>query len=139
MRTLSLAVGVLLASGFILHHRAAETTRQPAAGMPEWPGYFGSSGDFGPAFLTAIHARTGEIAWQDRTFAKASFLNLGGKAILLDEDGVLALVTLSADGLTVLAKAQVARAVSWTVPTLVGTTLYVRDRVNIMALDLGAR
>jgi hypothetical protein len=25
---------------------------------------------------------------------------------------------------------------SWTVPTLVGTTLYVRDRHQIMALDL---
>ena len=101
--------------------------------------YYGSSGDFGPAFLTAISARTGEIAWQDRTFTKASFLNLGGKAILLDEDGVLALVALSADGMDVLAKAQVAQAVSWTVPTLVGTTLYVRDRANIMALDLGAK
>lgn len=101
--------------------------------------YYGSSGDFGPAFLTAINARTGEIAWQDRTFSKASFLNVDGKVILLDEDGMLALVTLSAKGLNVLAKAQVAKAISWTVPTLVNTTLYVRDRVNIMAFDVGAK
>jgi hypothetical protein len=26
---------------------------------------------------------------------------------------------------------------AWTVPTLVGKTLYVRDKANIMALDLG--
>ena len=101
--------------------------------------YYGSSGDFGPAILTAIHARTGEIAWRDRTFAKASFLYADDKVILLDEDGNLALVTLSERGLSVLAKAQVATAVSWTVPTLVNKTLYLRDRVNITALDLGAR
>ena len=29
--------------------------------------------------------------------------------------------------------------VSWTVPTLVGTTLYARDREKIVALDLGAK
>ena len=58
--------------------------------------------------------------------------------MLLDEDGTLALATLAADELTVLAQAEVARATSWTVPTLVGNTLYLRDRVNIMALDLGA-
>ena len=101
--------------------------------------FFGSSGDFGPAFLTAIDGRTGNIAWQDRTFSKASFLDLGGRVLLLDEDGTLALATLAADKLTVLAQAEIAAATSWTVPTLVGSTLYLRDRVNIMALDLGAR
>jgi outer membrane protein assembly factor BamB len=102
--------------------------------------YFGSSGDFGPSFLTAVHAATGQLAWQDRTFSKASFLELAdGRAILLDEDGTLALVTLGADKLTVHAQAEVATATAWTVPTLVVATLYLRDRVNIMALDLGAR
>jgi hypothetical protein len=98
---------------------------------------FGSSGDFGPSFLTAAHVRTGAIAWQDRTFAKASFLRLAdGRVLLLDEDGTLALATLAADGLTVHAQAEVAAATSWTVPTLVGSTLYLRDRATIMALDL---
>jgi len=101
--------------------------------------FFGSSGDFGPSFLTAINARTGEIAWQDRSFAKVSFVRADGKVILLDEDGNLGLVTLSPEGLKVLARAPVAAAVSWTVPTLIGTTLYVRDRVNVMALDVAAR
>jgi len=100
--------------------------------------YYGSSGDFGPSFLTAVNARTGEIAWQDRSFAKASFLLADGKVIMLDEDGNLGLVTLSVAGLKVLARAPVATATSWTVPTLIGTTLYVRDRANIMALDVGA-
>ena len=32
---------------------------------------YGSSGDFGPAFLTAVEVTTGKIAWQDRAFARA--------------------------------------------------------------------
>ena len=100
--------------------------------------FFGSSGDFGPSFLTAVNARTGQVAWQDRSFAKASFVAADGKVILLDEDGNLALVTMSAEGLKVLARAPVATATSWTVPTLIGTTLYLRDRVNIQALEVGA-
>ena len=99
--------------------------------------FFGSSGDFGPSFLTAVNARTGQIAWQDRSFSKVSFVRAADKVILLDEDGNLGLVTLSAEGLKILSRAQVAQAVSWTVPTLIGTTLYVRDRVNVMALDVG--
>jgi len=100
--------------------------------------FFGSSGDFGPSFLTAINARTGQIAWQDRSFAKVSFVSADGKVILLDEDGNLGLVTMSAEGLKILARAPVATATSWTVPTLIGTTLYMRDRVNVVALEVGA-
>lgn len=101
--------------------------------------FFGSSGDFGPSFLTAVNARTGQVAWQDRSFAKVSFVAADGKVILLDEDGNLGLVTMSAEGLKILARAPVATATSWTVPTLIGTTLYVRDRVNIVALAVGAQ
>ena len=61
-----------------------------------------------------------------------------GKVILLDEDGNLGLVTMTAEGLKILAKAPVATATSWTVPTLIGTTLYLRDRVNVVALAVGA-
>ena len=100
--------------------------------------YYGSSGDFGPSFLTAINAQTGQIVWQDRSFAKASFVMADGKVILIDEDGNLGLVTLSAEGLKTLARAAVAKATSWTAPTLIGTKLYLRDRVNIMAFDIGA-
>jgi hypothetical protein len=31
---------------------------------------------------------------------------------------------------------KITERISWTVPTLVGKTLYVRDRKHIMALDL---
>ncbi len=101
--------------------------------------YYTSSGDYGPFFLMCVDVHTGDVAWRDRTFARASLLAADGKVIVLDEDGTLALITVSPDGVKVLAKAQVASTISWTVPALVGTTLYLRDRVNIMALDLGKR
>ena len=99
---------------------------------------YGSSGDFGPAFLTALEMKTGRIAWQDRTFARAQLLYADGKLILLDEDGSLGLATISPQGLKVLARAPVLENVSWTAPTLAGTRLYVRDRKNVAAFDLGS-
>jgi len=97
---------------------------------------FGSSGDFGPAPMTAVDAHTGAVVWQDRSFPKANFVYADGKLMLLDEDGVLALVTLSPQGMKVISKASVLTNIAWTPPTLVGTRLYVRDRKRIVALDL---
>ena len=98
---------------------------------------YGTSGGFGPAFLTALDITTGELAWQERGFGRSSLLYADGKAIILDEDGSLVLARLSAEGLQVLSKTQLFDTTSWTVPALVGTTLYARDRERIMALDLG--
>ena len=98
---------------------------------------YGSSGDFGPAFFTAVEAKTGTILWQDRSFSKASFVYADGKFIILDEDGNLALATASPAGLKVHSKIELLKNLAWTVPTLVGTRLYLRDRKTIMALELG--
>ena len=100
---------------------------------------YGTAGDFGPAFLTAIDVKTGETLWQRRGFGRASLLQAGGKTIILDEDGDLALATMTPEGVTIHSEAKVFDTTSWTVPTLVGTTLYGRDREKIVALDLGAR
>jgi len=97
---------------------------------------YGSSGDFGPAFLAAVNVKTGEIAYQDRSFPKSNLLLAEGKLIILDEDGNLALATASPTELKVISKASVMKNLAWTVPTLVGTKLYLRDRQTIVALDL---
>lgn len=97
---------------------------------------YGSSGDFGPSFLTAVEVKTGKTAWQDRSFSKASFIYADGKFIILDEDGNLALATISPEGVKVISKVELLTNKSWTVPTLVGTKLYVRDRKTLLALDL---
>ena len=55
---------------------------------------------------------------------------------MLNEDGELILATPGASGLEVQAKAQVLEKTSYTPPSLAGTTLYLRDRKEIVALDL---
>ena len=97
---------------------------------------YGSSGDFGPAFLAAVNVKTGEIAYQDRSFPKSNLLLAEGKLIILDEDGNLALATATPTELKVISKVSVMKHLAWTAPTLVGTKLYLRDRHTIMALDL---
>ena len=98
----------------------------------------GSSGDFGPCPTVGIDLKTGNILWQDRQFARSTFLHADNKLLIMDEDGNIGLATVTRSGLTVLSKASVLSNISWTVPTLVGTTLYVRDRRNMAAFALGS-
>jgi outer membrane protein assembly factor BamB len=98
--------------------------------------YYGSSGDFGPAFLVAVDAKTGKVGWQDRSFARAQLVNAGSAVVVLDEDGTLGIVTLSPGGMKTLSRASVMTGTSWTAPTVVGTRVYLRDRKNMVALDL---
>ena len=98
---------------------------------------YGSSGDFGPAFFTPNKDKTGKVDWQDRGLARASFLYADNKFVILDEDGALAIASPGQGGLQIHAKASVMKNLAWTVPTLTGTRLYLRDRRTIMALDLG--
>ena len=100
---------------------------------------YGTSGDFGPAFLTALDVKTGDAAWRHRGFARASMIYADGKAIILDEDGDLAIAKLSPEKVTILSRAKLFQTTAWSAPALVGTTLYARDREKIVAVDLGAR
>lgn len=106
-------------------------------GMKDYA-YGCSGGGNGPAFITAMNIRTGEVLWRERGFSKANCLGAGEYLIILDEDGQLALAKPTPEKLNVVSKTNILEKVTWTVPTLVGTTLYVRDKKNIVALDLGA-
>jgi outer membrane protein assembly factor BamB len=97
---------------------------------------YGSSGDFGPAPLTAIEVKTGKVVWQDRSFPKANFVYADGKFIVVDEDGNLALAEFSPHALKVVSRTALLESNAWTVPSLAGTRLYLRDRSKLMALDL---
>jgi outer membrane protein assembly factor BamB len=92
----------------------------------------------GPAFLTAVDIKTGAMKWSTREFARATMLRADGKLIILDEEGWLALAQPNSDGsLTIRSKVRMLSPNSWTVPTLAGRTLYLRDRKVIIALDVG--
>ena len=97
---------------------------------------YGSSGDFGPAFVTCIDLESGDMKWRERGFSKATLVQSGGQTVLLDEDGQLAIAELSPDGMKTLCTAKVAELYAWAAPTLVDGRLYLRDRKHIMAFDL---
>jgi outer membrane protein assembly factor BamB len=98
-----------------------------------------SRGSYGPGFMTSADIKTGQQRWSARGFANANIIQADGKLIILDEDGRLTLARPKSDGsLEILSTANVLSHNAWTVPTLAGTTLYLRDRKIIMALTVGA-
>jgi outer membrane protein assembly factor BamB len=97
----------------------------------------GSSGDFGPAFFIAVDAESGEEVFRERTFARAQMVLAGSKLVIVDEGGDLAIASVGPRGLNVHARTALLTENAWTPPTLVGSRLYVRDRRNIVAVELG--
>ncbi len=98
---------------------------------------YGCGGDGAPSFLVALDLQTGMVHWRERGYNKANVVYAGGRMIVLDEDGQLALARVSPEKFELQARATLLEKVSWTAPTLVGKTLYLRDKKTIMALDLG--
>ncbi len=97
---------------------------------------YGSTGVTPPHFISALNTKTGKMAWRKRGFGKSNVLFADGHLIILDEDGQLALTTATPQDFVVHSKFQLLDKVSWTVPTVVGKKMYVRDQKNIFALDL---
>ncbi len=93
-----------------------------------------------PSVFQAIDIRTGECAWRERGFAKSTCLHVDGKFLILDENGSLGLATATPDFFEIHAKIPILKAKrsskTWTVPTLSGQTLFLRDCRKIMALAL---
>ncbi len=98
---------------------------------------FASVGD-SASFLTATSLEDGTQAWKERGFAQANLVRVGDDFLLLDFEGELALVELNAEGMEVVTRASINDEKTWTPPTLIGTTLYVRDESRMVALDLSA-
>lgn len=97
---------------------------------------YASNGDFGATLYLCANVHTGEILWRDRAIVRANTLLIGDRAIILDEEGVLHLATLSPQGVKVVSKFQILEHLAWTPPSLSGTQLFVRDRKTIAAIDL---
>ncbi len=96
---------------------------------------YGSSGS-SPCFFSCINRKTGKIAWRKRGFARATAVFADGKFILLDENGKLALTRATPDEFEVLSQVPLIEKVAWTVPTVVGNKMYIRDLKTIRAIEL---
>ena len=88
------------------------------------------------AYASAYNLKKGEVLWQEKGFPSMNLIHADGKFIMLDENGTLSLAVMTPEKLTVLAKHKFLNKPAWTVPTLTGTTLYLRDTKEIMALSL---
>jgi outer membrane protein assembly factor BamB len=88
--------------------------------------------------MIGVDLKTGERLWYERVFPQAVVLSAGEKLIVLDHRGNLGLATATREGLTVHSQFQATEQYSFTVPTIVGKTLYLRDEKRIMAFDLSA-
>lgn len=91
---------------------------------------------FDDAILTCIDANTGEQEWQQRGFQKGSLIFADGHLIILGERGNLALVEATPTGYKEKAKAEVLRGKCWTMPTLAGGKLYIRNQSEMLCLDM---
>ena len=98
--------------------------------------YFSSGGKGSQAILSAVDARSGTIHWQERSIQKASFVWADQKLITVAQDGSLMIAYPSTKGFRIAAKAQLLTELAWTPPVLVGTRVYLRDRRNMLAVDL---
>ncbi len=98
---------------------------------------YAASGGSGGAILTAVDVATGEVAWKTRSVRRSNLLRLAGsRALILEVEGRLLLADLTPAGLEIRAEHQLFDGRSFTVPTLVGNKLYVRDRQRLVALEL---
>ncbi|UCE60527.1 MAG: PQQ-binding-like beta-propeller repeat protein [Phycisphaerales bacterium] len=86
--------------------------------------------------IIAADVTTGRRVWHQRGFPGASLVYGDGKLVVLDNTGLLGLATVGAKGLNIHSEYKITEKWSFTPPTLVGTTLYVRDERAITALDV---
>ena len=91
---------------------------------------------FDNAILTCIEANTGEEQWRHRGFEKGSLLLADGHLIILGEGGKLALAEISPNEYIEKARFQLFDDKCWTVPTLAGGKLYLRNQKEMLCLDL---
>jgi hypothetical protein len=100
--------------------------------------YFTSGGKGSQPILTAIDVSNGNILWQERSIEKATFVWADDKLLTLDGSGTLMIAHPSPKEFRITARAALLTSLAWTPPTLVGTRAYIRDRKEMVAVDLGA-
>ena len=93
---------------------------------------------FDNTILRCIEANTGAKQWATRGFGKGSLLLVDGHLIVLGDDGKLALVEATPSGYKEKANAQILQGKCWTVPTLAGGKLYLRNQKEVVCLDLSS-
>ena len=98
--------------------------------------YEGHIYGFDKAVLKAIDAATGEERWQARGFERGSLIVAEGQLIVLGERGKLGLIEATPTAYRPKGAAQVLRDQAWTMPSLAGGRLFLRNHSALVSLDL---
>lgn len=91
---------------------------------------------FDDAALKCLELKTGRAKWEQQGFAKGSLLLADGHLIILGERGDLAMAKAAPDGYEEKSRMKVFNTKTWTMPTLAGGKLYLRDEKEIVCLQL---
>lgn len=91
---------------------------------------------FNNTMLSCMDFETGEVKWRQRGFNRGSLLAADGKLIICGERATLALAEVSPDGYKEISQAPMLEDRTWTVPTLSGGRLFVRNEKELVCLNL---
>lgn len=90
------------------------------------------------AQLVCVDEATGELGFALRAFAPCTLTALGRRALLLEEDGDLALVQLAPERVDVFARVALGGERAWSAPVVVDALALVRTGPRLVALGLPA-
>ncbi len=97
---------------------------------------YGTSGDFAALTFAALDAKSGKLLWRKRELGRANSVYADGMFIVLREDGTLMLATMTPKDVTVHSEVKLFDGRAWTAPSLDGNRLYIRNRKEIMAIEI---
>ncbi len=91
---------------------------------------------FDDAVLRCVAAETGELKWSKRRLGRGSLIYADGKLIVLGEKGKLLLLEANPEKYVELAASKLLKGRCWTPPTLADGKLYLRNRSEIVCVNL---
>ncbi|MFQ5602214.1 MAG: PQQ-binding-like beta-propeller repeat protein [bacterium] len=93
---------------------------------------------FDEGTLRCVDVNDHRSQWAKRGFGKGALFYADGHLIVLSERGKLLLIKATPENYLEVASAQVLRGRCWTVPTLAGGKLYVRNQKAMLCLEFSA-
>ncbi|MEZ4265697.1 MAG: PQQ-binding-like beta-propeller repeat protein [Myxococcota bacterium] len=91
---------------------------------------------FSESTLTCVDAKNGEVAWEKDGYGRGTLLLADGRLWALSEECELVVVSASPARYSELGRWPLLGERCWTVPSMAGGRLYVRDEVTIASFDL---
>ncbi len=98
--------------------------------------YGGMLYGFDEGTLKCVDPEDGTTRWRQRGLGHGSLFAADGKLIVLSDRGKLILADATPEGYAELGAVEAFKTKTWTVPTLAGGRLYLRDEKEIVAFDI---